>query len=934
MSSSQNQLKVLLIIEDLYADIGGGQTVYQNFVRNNPQIDFFYFDSGKKKKSSPKNAFSIKLGPWPTIDIPSLQKNSLTGHIDTDLLNHPITYGAIAKSWRYSLALKNLEFDLIEIPEFQVLGPLIREFLAINNVKYRKLTLFLHGSISSSYKASKDMHYSEIEIKVLEILEKYTLDAADAIFYISPSYFKEMNLPNTRTFFISPFACIEKRKIDRMTPRKPKELSALNFIGRFEERKGAKFTILLAPMTRNVFDSVRIIGPDAKDDFVFEPLTEMSRNRGVETRLIDTSKVNRPWTYIKNNDLVLIPSIFDSFNLVALESIQRGYLTGISSGCGANSYLRDAYPEIFFLDLHLTNLEGFASELVKTQTDLETNRLLYRNQVKVNELIERERNSYGESVKEVLRASNFVNHSTWNSIKVEMKLPHRRITIAKISSRIRKKIRKKIEKGGLALRIYIVINAVLKIFQFLTLIRREPSLKKEDLFSFQPKNPFVKLLIYKKSANESLFDLVTLSYAMRYAKFLGYEVPEPLRDRLVDALSDFEMHEEATVFKLLSSKDNEFNITAYLQDRLERLRINPSLNVKMVKTKSFSGRKTECSIIVSMYNGSGKVVDFIERIRHCPEIVEGKAELVFIDANSESWDCDSAIEFMHRYSISGKVLRTKDRVSIQEAWNIGISEAKGDYLMFLGLDEKIYPDAISILLSSLKENPATDWVMGNTVVTKVDKNGVHISDVMKYNRTNADPVDPILETCYLSWVGGMYRKSIHKRFGYYDPSFKGAGDTEFKNRVLGFLKILYIDCTTGEFLDFPEERVTATPKIEIEDLRAWHIFRTQGGLDYWERNGFTNIRSLIQSKSEKYRKSYLRDFSSDWTLNETARNHQRNDFISLLKGFLDSNGSITRSIIGLYRIRKYVSSKPARDSLFWIDKMKKDNIFEQYNGFW
>ena len=52
----------------------------------------------------------------------------------------------------------------------------------------------------------------------------------------------------------------------------------------------------------------------------------------------------------------------------------------------------------------------------------------------------------------------------------------------------------------------------------------------------------------------------------------------------------------------------------------------------------------------------------------------------------------------------------------------------------------------------------------------------------------------------------MYRKSIHERFGYYDSTFKVAGDTEFKSRILKFINVAYINENLGIFLNYPDDR--------------------------------------------------------------------------------------------------------------------------------
>src|SRR5262249_43507649 len=133
-------------------------------------------------------------------------------------------------------------------------------------------------------------------------------------------------------------------------------------------------------------------------------------------------------------------------------------------------------------------------------------------------------------------------------------------------------------------------------------------------------------------------------------------------------------------------------------------------------------------------------------------------------------------------------VRTAQRETIQTAWNRGIALSRAPYLTFLGADETIVPDALATLAAELDADPALDSVQGNSLITEVDKYGAFVRDVMMYDRTGYTQDHVYLETCYLSWVGALYRRSIHDRFGWYDGTFGAAGDTEFKNRVLPFLK--------------------------------------------------------------------------------------------------------------------------------------------------
>ncbi len=145
-----------------------------------------------------------------------------------------------------------------------------------------------------------------------------------------------------------------------------------------------------------------------------------------------------------------------------------------------------------------------------------------------------------------------------------------------------------------------------------------------------------------------------------------------------------------------------------------------------------------------------------------------------------------------------------------------------------------------------------------------DERGVYKNDVMTYRRDGGTKDHVYLETCYLSWVGGMYRKSIHERFGYYDETFRAAGDTEFKNRILPYINVKFIPKTPGLFLNYPDDRTTASPRAEIEDLRAWYINRTPVCVRYAFENLPRQDAEKLFYAAVGYRKSYCKHISADF----------------------------------------------------------------------
>jgi glycosyltransferase involved in cell wall biosynthesis len=268
------------------------------------------------------------------------------------------------------------------------------------------------------------------------------------------------------------------------------------------------------------------------------------------------------------------------------------------------------------------------------------------------------------------------------------------------------------------------------------------------------------------------------------------------------------------------------------------------------------------SVIVSLYNAAPKLLTFLKALRPQTLLRAGRLELILVDSGSPA---DEFAPLRHPAAADLPVLyvRTPERETIQTAWNRGVALARAPYLAFLGADETVTPTAYEELAAVLDARPEVDWVIADSLVTDVDAHGNPSQDVLAYDRRGycADLV--ALETCYLSWVGGLYRKSLHDRFGYYDGSFRAAGDTEFKGRVLPFITTCHLPRMLGVFLNYPEERTTASPRAELEDLRAWYLHRTPAGIRRTFAARDVGELERAAARALGYRKSYCEHLSSD-----------------------------------------------------------------------
>jgi glycosyltransferase involved in cell wall biosynthesis len=301
---------------------------------------------------------------------------------------------------------------------------------------------------------------------------------------------------------------------------------------------------------------------------------------------------------------------------------------------------------------------------------------------------------------------------------------------------------------------------------------------------------------------------------------------------------------------------------AFLDDQLRRHRTKPDLPYVMLDD---GRRRDPCriSVIVSLYNAADKLPVFLRMLGQQTAIRSGEAELVLIDSGSCGNEHEIFRQLWNHQAWPAVFARSRERETIQAAWNRGIKLSQGEYLAFLGVDEGLHPEGLHLLARELDRNPSVDWAMADSIVTTVDRGGVFDHDVMPYDRDGYRHDWHYLDCTFLSYVGGLYRRRIHDRYGYYDETFRAAGDTEFKNRVLPFIKSKYVPRPLGVFNNYPDERMTQHPRAEIEDLRAWYLHRTPGGLSYgFDQRPSADVVELLKD-ALGYHKSYVPHVSTD-----------------------------------------------------------------------
>jgi glycosyltransferase involved in cell wall biosynthesis len=950
---------ILILTTDLYGRIGGGEHVYRTLIRENPKIDFYFFTTGQAKlEELPKNAHTIPLKQKPVINL-ILQRNryEMAFSQKTKRIFNQNQINAAELAEQYAQSAKGYTFDLIDVPEYEIVGSFLRESLERNQVNFKILATFIHGSLSQTLDSERKFPKSAIE--EIRELEKNQRDDSDIFFTLDSWYPSQLGIPAAKAIKVDPWQFIqlhEDIKIFEQSNSHPR----LVFFGRWEYRKGIDLLPPLAKLIKVAELGIALFGDSSKDVGLRNQVIKSAKFRDLPIELEDKTSSKVVYTNMRTTDILIIPSRFDSFNLVALEGIANGKRVAITKQSGAYHFLKKMHPEIRFVELDHNNLGTSAQNLTKSfinwkKTELE----IRQNRKSVHKIFSRlKRDQYTEIVSGIFKKHKESKIGSVHGIvfkrfglKRYVRNQARKVVFwiwqgrdINLTTRISNLKLKWYEKSG--------------VFPLTLLFLRSHKKSRFILEKLdkQKRNVYSKPRYFLFLSEDKNFSLIRrLTYAVRSLRFEGYKNYVLNSRNIISDISSIGLSEEAKSLEAILQDTNGNAVLKYLEARRVRLKLSPTFSFKsslILKSKGFKSNP-KISIVVSSYNAASKMEVFLKRLSLCPELLNGAAEILVIDANSDTPDSKKAIEIANKLGIALRAIRVSKRITIQEAWNFGITKAQGQYLSFLGVDETIYPTALTDLSARLDSDDSIDWVMADSIVTEVGSNGQYIQDVMKYARQGADLASPFLETCYVSYVAGMYRKDIHKRFGYYDSSFRGAGDTEFKSRVLPSLKVSYLDTTLGEFLNYPEERTTATERIELEDIRAWYIFRTPGGLRYQVSLAGEEILEKMGRSALGYRKSYCGHLSTDLkmasAIYELTRSGDYRVSASLLRELENASKQLKslQTLLGfgpkktnsisfrrLILLIRWFDIEGRKSSFKGARRVRMDNMFEQHIWYW
>lgn len=229
--------------------------------------------------------------------------------------------------------------------------------------------------------------------------------------------------------------------------------------------------------------------------------------------------------------------------------------------------------------------------------------------------------------------------------------------------------------------------------------------------------------------------------------------------------------------------------------------------------------------IASLYRGGRFIDQFMENITS-QTCFHDYCELVIIDADSPENESEVIERFCKQYK-NIVYRRMNYRIGVYEAWNIGVKLARGEYLTNTNVDDIRRSDSLELQAAVLDNLSFVDIVYQDFFYTfdphlrfneiarlgfKSELPVVTPNNMMDFNSPHNAP---------------MWRKQLHEDLGYFDVSYRSAGDYEFWMRCLTANRVFYkINDPHLAYYHNPEGVSTRPDSQSAEESRR--ILKTYG----------------------------------------------------------------------------------------------------------
>ena len=212
------------------------------------------------------------------------------------------------------------------------------------------------------------------------------------------------------------------------------------------------------------------------------------------------------------------------------------------------------------------------------------------------------------------------------------------------------------------------------------------------------------------------------------------------------------------------------------------------------------------SIIISTLNCADKLPHALHSI--AAQDYVGSYEVIVIDGGSS----DRTLDVVSEYSFLISHFVSEPDLGIYDAWNKGITVSRGEWILFLGSDDKLLENTLSVYNDFLISLPNdVDYISGKVRLTLASGAYQAIGRPWRWHEFSH-----YMRTAH---VGSLHRRHLFDSYGLFSLKYSVCADYEFFMRIGPRLKAAYIDQCLAIMSVGGVSQSSLTPLLQTRDIK-------------------------------------------------------------------------------------------------------------------
>lgn len=253
---------------------------------------------------------------------------------------------------------------------------------------------------------------------------------------------------------------------------------------------------------------------------------------------------------------------------------------------------------------------------------------------------------------------------------------------------------------------------------------------------------------------------------------------------------------QRVILKLLKIKSDIFNHQNNTNVRREVIQLDDNLslgqeviNVAQEIFKSSGKTKPTISICLPLLSDNENIEVFIHSLMLISSFNTGKIELVLIDSTIDKkyfkWykklvlSEDINVIYLHKAGLTDGSAR-----------NFALGHLNGDFIIQSVANQFFYPNSIDEIFNLFQENQTNEFVISDVLYCEFDQEMNFERDLKLVKGIGNEKGQYSNELKSVSFIGAMYKKELHKKFGYFEESKSIFEQRDFINRLLIHIDII------------------------------------------------------------------------------------------------------------------------------------------------